>query len=337
MTGKTLYYKVARTTEQLCGLLGIAPTAVLRRMRWPLDFFENEGRGVTAVEFFEGWNAIVAEADRSDLPLFLGRAYARGPFNPAFFAFTCSETVRIGLERLALFKPLSGPLKLTLENRPDGLRIIKTSNTDGLALPASFSATELVFITEAIRTCTGSDIRPLRATLPPSDLALDGITDFMGCEITPAHIATLDLAPDDADRVLLSRDAAQWASMEPNFRRQLELMQSSQPVAARVRAALTDMLPAGQSSIGDAARQLRLSTRSLQRHLKSEGQSYQTLLDETRQGLALRYLEQTEMTIDEISYLLAYRDPNSFYRAFSGWTGSTPAAIRLKPSNASAD
>ena len=29
-----------------------------------------------------------------------------------------------------------------------------------------------------------------------------------------------------------------------------------------------------------------------------------------------------------ISFLLGYEEPNSFYRAFRGWTGKTPDAIR---------
>lgn len=77
------YYKIARTTEQLCGLLQVDPTAVMRRMRFPPDFLQNEGRGVSAADYFAGWNAILAEADREDTPLMLGRAYARGAIQPS--------------------------------------------------------------------------------------------------------------------------------------------------------------------------------------------------------------------------------------------------------------
>ncbi len=31
----------------------------------------------------------------------------------------------------------------------------------------------------------------------------------------------------------------------------------------------------------------------------------------------------------EISFLLGFEDPNSFVRAFQGWTGRTPQAARL--------
>lgn len=326
-------YKIARTVEQLCGLLRIEPAAVMRRMRYPADFLEHEGRGVTPAEFFDGWNAMLAEAGRDDTPLALGQAYARGPFNPSFFAFTCSPTVAIGLERLALFKPLSGPLTLALRRGDSGaLTITKSSNVPAHPLPDTFAATELVFVTEAMRTCTGQHIVPRHATLPGRVACHDQIEAFLGCEIGigSGASATLRIGPDDADRVLLSADPEQWAQLEPSFLRQIQAQTEQQTVSARVCNVLPEMLPAGEANIHAAAARLRLSARSLQRHLKSEGTGFQTLLDATREDLARHYLTTSDLTVEEISYLLAYRDPNSFYRAFQIWTGQTPMAVRQR-------
>lgn len=323
------HYKIARTTEQLCGLLRIDPAAVMRRMRFPADFLENEGRGVIATDYFAGWNAILAEAGRDDVPLTLGRAYARGPFNPAFFAFTCSPTVAIGLERLGLFKPLTGPLFLGLEWATDrSLTIRKTSNQPGLDLPATFAATELVFLIEAIRSCTGHHVIPQSATLPKRLQCHEAIEAFLECKIAIGGTATLTLGPDDADRKLLSADPAQWAQLEPGFKRQMQLRSEEQAMSARLQATLAEMLPAGEATVEAAARRMRLSTRSLQRQLTAEGTRFQHVLDQTRADLAREYLTSTDLNVAEISFLLAYRDPNSFYRAFSGWTGQTPQAVR---------
>ncbi|WP_299656922.1 AraC family transcriptional regulator [uncultured Tateyamaria sp.] len=323
------HYKIARTTEQLCGLLHVEPVAVMRRMRFPPDFLQNEGRGVTARHYFAGWNAILAEADRDDTPLFLGRAYARGPFNPAFFAFTCSPTVAIGLERLSLFKPLTGPLFLGLKRGPDrSLEITKTSNQPALPLPASFAATELTFLMEAIRACTGRHIVPLSARLPERLPCHDALEAFLGIAIDTGGTTRMDLRPEDAERKLLSADPAQWAQLEPGFKRQIQAQTAQQAVAARLRTTLAEMLPAGEASIDAAARRMRLSTRSLQRRLRDEGTTFQKVLDSTRTDLARTYLTSTELNVAEISYLLAYRDPNSFYRAFSTWTGQTPQSVR---------
>ncbi|MEM6660958.1 MAG: AraC family transcriptional regulator, partial [Pseudomonadota bacterium] len=59
-----------------------------------------------------------------------------------------------------------------------------------------------------------------------------------------------------------------------------------------------------------------------------EGTSFRKVLDDLRCELAVSYLRNEEMRIEEVSYLLAFTDPNSFYRAFRSWTGMTPAEAR---------
>lgn len=45
--------------------------------------------------------------------------------------------------------------------------------------------------------------------------------------------------------------------------------------------------------------------------------------DGTREALARHYIEETALPASEISFLLGFDQPNSFYRAFRTWTGGT--------------
>ena len=74
-------------------------------------------------------------------------------------------------------------------------------------------------------------------------------------------------------------------------------------------------------------RRLGLSSRTLQRHLQKEGTTFQRTLDEVRTELARHYLKQSSMSGAEISFLLGFEDPNSFFRAFQRWTGKTPREV----------
>ena len=47
-----------------------------------------------------------------------------------------------------------------------------------------------------------------------------------------------------------------------------------------------------------------------------------------RKGLALDYLQRSNLSVDEIASLLGYTDTPNFYRAFKKWTGSPPGAFR---------
>ncbi|MEL6180654.1 MAG: helix-turn-helix domain-containing protein, partial [Myxococcota bacterium] len=71
-----------------------------------------------------------------------------------------------------------------------------------------------------------------------------------------------------------------------------------------------------------------LSKRTLQRRLRSEGPTFQEVLNTTREELARHYLLNTVFSGTEIAFLLGFKDPNSFFRAFHGWTGHSPEKLR---------
>ena len=82
------------------------------------------------------------------------------------------------------------------------------------------------------------------------------------------------------------------------------------------------------NSIEYVAKQLAMSKRTLQRKLSEENYSYQWVLKKVRQELADYYLQQTQLPIIEVSFLLGFQETNSFIRAYSSWTGTTPSQVR---------
>jgi AraC-like DNA-binding protein len=102
----------------------------------------------------------------------------------------------------------------------------------------------------------------------------------------------------------------------------------ARPIALDVETVLIEMLPLGEPDQQAVARQLNLSTRSLQRRLASEGQTWKQLLESTRHKLALHYLRNTAHSIVDIACLLGYSDSANFTRACRRWEGATPSAIR---------
>lgn len=66
---------------------------------------------------------------------------------------------------------------------------------------------------------------------------------------------------------------------------------------------------------------LGISKRTLQRKLTEEDTSFQKQLNGVRELLAKHYIKNTDMSMDDISFLLGYQELNSFLRAFSIWRG----------------
>ncbi len=99
-------------------------------------------------------------------------------------------------------------------------------------------------------------------------------------------------------------------------------------VVAGVYHALIELMPKGEPSREKVADMLGTTSRSLHRKLNELDTSYKTILDDTRKGLALQYIRQTDISITTITYQLGFLDSSSFSRSFKRWTGQSPSDYR---------
>lgn len=97
---------------------------------------------------------------------------------------------------------------------------------------------------------------------------------------------------------------------------------SGAPVIARLRSLLMRN-PELTATVDELARELGMSSRTLQRHLQTKGTNYRKLVNELRADLVGDYLRSGRMTQKEVGYTLGFEDTNSFRRAFKSWTGQT--------------
>jgi AraC-like DNA-binding protein len=194
--------------------------------------------------------------------------------------------------------------------------------------PQTLIAAELLFFVCLARLGTREMICPCRvlAENPPSPVG--AYEKFVGAPIRKGKGHSVAFTSSDAMKPFLSTNAAMWSIFEPELRKRLSELDASATMAERVRAILLEALPSGNVAMDAIAGRLALSKRTLQRRLEDEGTSYQEVLRATREALALHYLERTSIPAAEISFLLGFEEPNSFFRAFGEWTGRTPETIR---------
>jgi AraC-like DNA-binding protein len=99
-------------------------------------------------------------------------------------------------------------------------------------------------------------------------------------------------------------------------------------IISRVKQVIIQSLSAGSCDKQRTARELAMSPSALQQKLAERGTSFQNLLNQVRQSLALAYMEQPRVSITEMSFLLGFTDTSSFTRAFRRWTGQSPRDYR---------
>jgi AraC-like DNA-binding protein len=80
--------------------------------------------------------------------------------------------------------------------------------------------------------------------------------------------------------------------------------------------------------IEQVASSLFMISRTLSRKLAAEGTTFSDLLARVRFALALDYLRNTKLAMDDIAAALGFSDANSFRQAFRRWSGKSPTEYR---------
>ncbi len=308
--------------------LGLNGSNICRRAGLPEDLFSRDGAFITTHEYFALWRAFEQEAKDPFLPLQIGSAITAEAFSPPVFAALCSPNLNIALARLSRYKRLICPmaLQVSVSDRSTILEIRWLDATQNP--PASLSAMELVFFVQLARLATREEIKPLSLSAPQPSLSAPPYTDYFGVPVRRDETHSITFSARDAARPFLTANEGMWQFFEPSLRQRLSELDEQASTLERVRATLLEMLPSGESSVGAVSRKLGISSRTLQRRLSQEGGSFQGVLNQTREDLAKHYLGNSTMSGAEISFLLGYEDPSSFFRAFQQWTGQTPQRAR---------
>ncbi|WP_160485096.1 helix-turn-helix domain-containing protein [Aurantiacibacter rhizosphaerae] len=77
------------------------------------------------------------------------------------------------------------------------------------------------------------------------------------------------------------------------------------------------------------AREVGMSSRTMRRHLATEGHSFQQVLDECRMRQAVfEFRTKPDLSIAQIALRLGYSEHSTFTRAFRRWSGVSPQACR---------
>ena len=134
-----------------------------------------------------------------------------------------------------------------------------------------------------------------------------------------------DLLAADAQRTLSSADPQTLRIAQ----RYLESRgPAGQQLSEQVGELIDRLLPTGQCRIDMAAEQMAMHPRTLQRHLRAEGNTFEELVDQLRRDKARTYLAMTGMRFSQISGLLGYADQSTFNRACQRWFQATPKHLR---------
>lgn len=180
------------------------------------------------------------------------------------------------------------------------------------------------------RFLTGNTtLQPIEVHLnQPAPDYIDVYKEYFDCPILFDQPRTeLIVDPGYLDLPLIMADQATAAMAESQCAEILTRMGPKEGIAAKVRRILLSN-PGQFPPVDIVASHLATSTRTLSRSLQEVGTSYQRILDEVRKEMAIEYLRNSALPIEEIAALVGYSDPSNFRKAFRRWTGHAPSYYR---------
>ena len=246
------------------------------------------------------------------------------------YAWLSSSTLRTALKRLVRYwRLVTTDVAVRLDESPDCIEFVHMPAELDATLVAIRGDIVMAIIYAMCRTNFGSTLRPQRVAFRRAAPADTGPYEALfGCPVSfgaDANRLLIGLAEADHPLPTGNRDLA--AAHDRILVEQLARLDKSN-VVARFRASLLERMTDGEFSEEDLARDLHMSRRSLQRRLAEAEATYQSLVDETRRDMALRYLEDPDQSATDVAFLLGYSRQSAFTRAFRRWTGMSPSKYR---------
>ena len=149
--------------------------------------------------------------------------------------------------------------------------------------------------------------------------------DLFKCEVRYGQRWTGFSLPLQAiDRPLSTADPASFEEAARICRLELEKRAGGASISDSIRRVLLEK-QSGFPSLPVIARLFRLTPRTLHRRLVEEGTSFKAILEEVRHMLAVQYLQNGALSIQEIAFDLGYSDQGNFRRAFKRWENISPS------------
>ena len=162
----------------------------------------------------------------------------------------------------------------------------------------------------------------------PSGEMVEAYTNLFG--IRPMFAQARDCALFETalmQEKLPQADPHTAALCEQMCRKLVDARKTRTGVAAAVRDRLM-RTPGHIPDMEEIAAEMKITSRTLRRHLTAEGATFRALLEEVRSTLAEELMASASLTHGEIAERLGYADVTTFIEAFRRWKGMPPSEFR---------
>jgi len=278
--------------------------------------------------------ACIARSKTRHFPFVLGETFVFDYLPDLQTFVTTSPTLREATRVFDWVRELINPM-INVRLEEDGAvaaLVLKAEPAPGQKLPSKPYFIEAIFASvvkfgrELLRDRADFHRLTFRYPRPPHAAAY---ADHFGVKVAFGQARNAI----EFDRALLDeRLSGGYPALHQQAELRVEQRLAHLPRPTGLVAALEEALTGDPKLLGGGiarvASRLGLHSRTLQRRLRDQGQRFADLQARVRYRLAVRYLEQPDADLEDVSEKLGFSDRRAFTRAFTRWSGVTPSAFR---------
>ena len=321
----------ARETLKYLDRRGIDADPILSKAELSRGQLAQDPGGVSVTSQHRFLEVAAIETDDALLGLHVAAEIDLRDIGLLFYLAASSATVSEAFERLAQYEATTTE-ELRLEvARHNGQAILTFRPVFEFEQPRrQYSELIALAFNRVLRRLTNRDIAPLRVSFAHArNSELREIHRMLRCPVEFAQPTdSWVLSQSVMELPIVSEDRHLLKILEAHGDDLLSERRTASGLRGLVENQLVSVLSSGRVQAAVIAAQLGMSVRSFTRHLAQEGTSFGEVLDRLRQRLALRYLEDESVSLQQIAWLLGYSEIGGFNHAFKRWTGTSPGQAR---------
>ena len=315
--------------------IGIDADALFKQVGLDPEHFLDSNARFPYAMVRELWEQAIRLSGDPCLGLRMAKYWHPSDFHALGYAWLASPSLKEALLRAARYFHIvsTDPEELLLEESRDSYRfIIDTSKVQQRGMDEEYDLL-VTIIVDLCRKSSRTDFNPLKLELQrTAPECASKFEKFFQCPVIfSADQIIIHFAKKEIDMPLPTANADMLIASDKvltDYMAQLK----REDIAVQVKSKLITLLSSGHITQQSIATALNMSTRNLQRRLQQEGTSFKFLLEETRRDLSQQYIKNSNLSINEITFMLGFSEPANFTRAFKRWTGCSPSEYRLSNS-----
>lgn len=311
---------------QLLRELGMRPSKVLRRAGMAADALSRADARLSYLAVGQLLHACAEMTRRPDFGLLLAARWRLAHIGPVGELLACSATVKQALQCFASFQWMNASGgSVFLQERDKltsfGYAIYEPGMHEGL--PQAYDYTMGIGV-QLMRELTGSPkwTPALVEIARPKPADVGPYAEFFKTRVRFSAPNSEILYPSrfNATRVP-TRNDVRWRELQQSMSARREMV--LQQIYRMVRIGMIFDL-----SVGDLAKSMFISRRTLNRRLSDNGTSYRKIEQQVRYDVAAQLLRDASLPVAEIAQALGYAEASVFVRAFRRWSGVAPEKWR---------